>query len=99
MLVCVFVLVMPISFVADFIQRACACAYPFFVCFVLHTNLGLCSPTKLLPSLVCASIASHSFSPISFESCKFVCVWSCSTALMSSLAEVDQMHCISCITR
>ena len=39
-------LLCPSVFVADFIQRACARAYPFFVCFVLHTNSGLCSPTK-----------------------------------------------------
>ena len=46
-LVCVFVLATPIRFCCRlYSESVCARAYPFFVCFVLHTNSGLCSPTK-----------------------------------------------------
>ena len=34
------------SVVADFIQRACARAYHFYMSVCLHTNSGLCSPTE-----------------------------------------------------
>ena len=47
---CVFIcglcLLCPSVFVTDFIQRACARAYHFVLSVCLHTNLGLCSPTK-----------------------------------------------------
>ena len=46
-LVGVFVLAMPIHFLRRlYLESVRTDAYPFFVYFVLHTNLGLCSLTK-----------------------------------------------------